>query len=109
MQAVGHPVERAGEGRDHVLTPLGQPLLQLLTQGLGPGQIADADPPPRGLVFMAFDLLYLDGEDLRREAVEARRARLRELLGANEAARVLQFSDHVVGGGPDFFHLPVAQ
>ena len=58
---------------------------------------------PRGLVFMAFDLLHLDGEDLRREPVEARRARLRDLLGGNEAARPIQFSDHVQGGGSDFF------
>jgi bifunctional non-homologous end joining protein LigD len=58
---------------------------------------------PDGLVFMAFDLLHLDGEDLRLEPVEDRRARLRELLGANEPGRPLHFSDHVEGGGPDFF------
>ncbi|HEY0413232.1 MAG TPA: DNA ligase D [Allosphingosinicella sp.] len=58
---------------------------------------------PRDLVFMAFDLLHLDGVDLRREPVEDRRERLRELLGANEAARCLHFSDHVAGGGPDVF------
>src|SRR5438046_1567180 len=30
---------------------------------------------PRGLLFMAFDLLHLDGRDLRREALENRRRR----------------------------------
>jgi bifunctional non-homologous end joining protein LigD len=58
---------------------------------------------PGGLVFMAFDLLHLDGEDLRREPVEDRRDRLRDLLGANRPGRPIQFSDHVAGGGPDFF------
>jgi len=58
---------------------------------------------PQGLVFMAFDLLHLDGDDLRREPLETRRARLRELLGPNEAERPIHFSDHVEGGGPDFF------
>jgi bifunctional non-homologous end joining protein LigD len=60
---------------------------------------------PQGLVFMAFDLLHLDGGDLRREPVEDRRARLHDLLGANEAGRCLQFSDSVTGGGPEFFEL----
>ena len=60
---------------------------------------------PDGLVFMAFDLLHLDGRDLRREPVEDRRSGLRDILGANQAARAVQFSDHVVGGGPEFFAL----
>jgi bifunctional non-homologous end joining protein LigD len=58
---------------------------------------------PKGLVFIAFDLLHLDGRDLRREAVEDRRERLRGLLGENEGGRSVQFSDHVLGGGPEFF------
>jgi bifunctional non-homologous end joining protein LigD len=60
---------------------------------------------PSGLVFMAFDLLHLDGIDLRREPVEDRRARLHDLLGSNEAGRCIQFSDHVTGGGSEFFEL----
>ena len=58
---------------------------------------------PQGLVFMAFDLLHLDGRDLRREPVEHRRERLRELLGTNQPGRPIQFSDHVIGGGAEFF------
>jgi bifunctional non-homologous end joining protein LigD len=58
---------------------------------------------PQGLVFIAFDLLHLDGRDLRRDPVEDRRDRLRELLGDNEGARCFQFSDHVLGGGSEFF------
>ena len=58
---------------------------------------------PKGLVFMAFDLLHLDGRDLRSEPVEGRRERLRDLLGDNERGSSLQFSDHVLGNGPAFF------
>jgi bifunctional non-homologous end joining protein LigD len=58
-----------------------------------------------GLVFMAFDLLHLNGTDLRSRPVEERRERLRDLLGENEAERPIQFSDHLTGGGPDFFAL----
>ncbi len=60
---------------------------------------------PAGLIFMAFDLLHLDGMDLRNRPVEERRERLRDLLGANAGGRALQFSDHVSGGGPEFFEI----
>ncbi|WP_158274683.1 DNA ligase D [Sphingosinicella humi] len=58
---------------------------------------------PRGLIFMAFDLLHLDGQDLRREPVEERRAKLRDLIGENTPGQPFQFSDHVIGGGSEFF------
>jgi bifunctional non-homologous end joining protein LigD len=58
---------------------------------------------PDGLVFMAFDLLHLDGEDLRRWPVEDRRGRLRDLLGGAAPGIPILFSDHVGGGGPEFF------
>ncbi|HEV2079725.1 MAG TPA: hypothetical protein VGR19_07505, partial [Allosphingosinicella sp.] len=58
---------------------------------------------PEGLIFMAFDLLHLDGKDLRNERLEDRRALLQELLGENDPERPLHFSSHVVGGGPEFF------
>jgi bifunctional non-homologous end joining protein LigD len=54
---------------------------------------------------MAFDLLHLDDLDLRRRPVEERSDRLRDLLGTNEPGSPIQFSDHVAGGGPEFFHL----
>jgi bifunctional non-homologous end joining protein LigD len=60
---------------------------------------------PRGLIFMAFDLLHIDDLDLRRRPLEERRDRLRDLLGTNEPGSPIQFSDHVVGGGPEFFEL----
>ncbi|MBW3552224.1 MAG: DNA ligase D [Gemmatimonadetes bacterium] len=49
----------------------------------------------------AFDLLHLDGEDLRRKPLLERKAALAALLdGAPERVR---YSDHVIGRGPAFF------
>ena len=44
------------------------------------------------IVYWMFDLLFLDGEDLRGQPIEARRARLSALLGDDEAPR-LRFSE----------------
>ena len=53
------------------------------------------------LVYFAFDLLYLDGWDLRQARLEERKRVLSRLLEAAPAA--LRFSDHVRGKGPAFF------
>lgn len=62
-----------------------------------------------GLVFQAFDLLYLDGHDLTHTPLIERKAALRQLLESvdghgNGAARtLLHYSDHIEGKGPEFF------
>jgi bifunctional non-homologous end joining protein LigD len=53
-----------------------------------------------GLTYFVFDLLYLDGEDLRALALEQRKARLKPLLKARAKVR---YSDHVLGDGPRVF------
>jgi DNA ligase D-like protein (predicted ligase) len=53
------------------------------------------------LVFFLFDLLCLDGEDLRPRPLIERKERLRALL--ENAAPCLHYSDHVIGQGPDFY------
>lgn len=58
---------------------------------------------PERLVFMAFDLLHLDGTDLRPLAVEQRRERLEELVGDFDPSAPIHFSADVRGGGADFF------
>ena len=58
---------------------------------------------PERLVFYAFDLLMLSGEDIRREPLIDRRERLRDLVGEHDPTFPLQFSDHIVGNGPAFF------
>src|SRR5205823_11221883 len=53
------------------------------------------------LVFFLFDLLYLDGETLGAAPLRDRKERLRGLLSG--ASPALQFSDHQVGRGPEFY------
>ncbi len=53
------------------------------------------------LVYFAFDLLHLDGWDLREVSLEERKEVLRCLLESAPAA--LRFSDHVRGQGAEFF------
>jgi len=52
------------------------------------------------VIYYAFDLLYLDGLDLRRIALEERKRLLQERI---EASPVIQFSDHYAEKGLAFF------
>jgi bifunctional non-homologous end joining protein LigD len=59
---------------------------------------------PHRLIFFAFDLLHLDGEDLRGKPLIERRERLRSILARNTStASPIQFSDHVEGSGAEFY------
>ena len=58
---------------------------------------------PETLVFMAFDLLHLNGRDLRAELLLERRLRLQELVGCHDPSCRIQYSDHVIGNGADLF------
>lgn len=53
------------------------------------------------LVFFVFDLLHLDGWDLRPVRLDERKQALRRLLEGGP--ETLRFSDHVRGRGPEFF------
>jgi ATP-dependent DNA ligase len=53
------------------------------------------------LVFFLFDLLYLDGELISAAPLRERKERLRDLL--SNAGTPLQYSDHQVGRGPEFY------
>ncbi len=57
---------------------------------------------PERLVLFAFDLLMLDGRDLRAEPLVDRRHRLRDLIGADAMTRIA-FSGEHVGDGPMFY------
>jgi bifunctional non-homologous end joining protein LigD len=63
---------------------------------------------PERLIFYAFDLLHLDSEDLRNEPLLDRRSRLRGLIGRHDPGFRVQFSDGVIGGGPEFFDVACA-
>ena len=57
---------------------------------------------PERLIFFAFDLLHLNGRDLRKEPVEARRTTLAELLATTDSP-YLAFSDAFEGDGSALF------
>ena len=57
---------------------------------------------PHSIILYAFDLLHLDGRDLRQQALIERRASLKTLLGADERSRI-QFSDEFDGDGHSLF------
>jgi bifunctional non-homologous end joining protein LigD len=50
----------------------------------------------------AFDLLHLDGKDLRQQTLSERRANLKALIGTNGQSRI-QFSDEFQGNGAALF------
>jgi bifunctional non-homologous end joining protein LigD len=54
-------------------------------------------------VFQIFDLVYLDGYNLTRTPLRERKALLEELLASVKPRGPLQYSDHVVGNGAQFF------
>ena len=53
------------------------------------------------LVYFAFDLLHLDGDDLLLKPLLMRKERLAEILKG--ASIGLQYSDHIIGQGGEFF------
>jgi DNA ligase D-like protein (predicted ligase) len=53
------------------------------------------------LVYFAFDLLHQDGEDLLLKPLVERKARLAEIMKGAPAG--LQYSDHIIGRGAEFF------
>jgi bifunctional non-homologous end joining protein LigD len=82
------------DGELVALLPSGVSSFQSLQNATRPGSDAR-------LVYFAFDLLYLDGYDLRRSPLIERKQQLRELLTAADSP-VIQYSDHVEGAGTDF-------
>jgi bifunctional non-homologous end joining protein LigD len=65
-------------------------------QGL---QQAFGDGREQNLTIMVFDLLYLDGEDLRAQPQLARKQALQNLL--RRARAPLHYTDHIVGAGSE--------
>ena len=61
-----------------------------------------ADEARGALVYMVFDLLHLDGRDLRGAPLEERKAALEALLAERPADGPVRYSEHVVGGGGAF-------
>ena len=57
---------------------------------------------PHSIILYAFDLMHLDGADLRQQALAVRRSLLQALIGIDEESRI-QFSDEFHGDGAAFF------
>jgi bifunctional non-homologous end joining protein LigD len=57
----------------------------------------------RGLVYFAFDLLFVDPEMLTRRPLAERKAKLLRLVGKPGARSRIRYSDHVVGHGGRMF------
>lgn len=81
------------DGEAVVVQPDGRTSFQALQAGL--------KDDPESIVFYAFDLLELDGEDLTDLPLEQRKYRLAALLEGQD--RHLIYSDHVVGRGEELF------
>jgi bifunctional non-homologous end joining protein LigD len=63
---------------------------------------AQGDKSAGTLIYFVFDLLRLDGENVAREPLVERKARLRALVGRRKASRI-RYADHVMGSGREFF------
>jgi bifunctional non-homologous end joining protein LigD len=59
-------------------------------------------PRPDNIILYAFDLMHLDGADIRQQPLSVRRALLRRLIGKDEHSRI-QFSEEFHGDGAVLF------
>ena len=85
----GHTLVLDGEAV--VLDAEGRPDFQALQNAMGDGR--------EELYLYAFDLLYLDGWDLRDAPLRARKEALRLLLAATPGLTRIRYGDHVEGPG----------
>jgi bifunctional non-homologous end joining protein LigD len=91
------PVQRAVlDGEVAVVLPDGRTTFQGLQNSFA--------EPSSALVYFAFDLLWLDDEDLSLLPLEQRKHRLAALL-SSKANDTIRYSDHVVGQGEKFLRL----
>jgi bifunctional non-homologous end joining protein LigD len=89
------PVRQAVlDGEVVILEPDGTTSFQSLQNALSENRDAD-------LVYFAFDLLYLDGYDLRKAPLVERKEALSALLAGRAGA--IRMGDHVSGEGDQFF------
>ena len=92
------------DGEVVVLDEQGRPSFSLMQQRTGIRAHGRQSAPDRDLpiLYYAFDLIYLDGYDLRRVTLEERKRLLQEVLKPNELVR---FSDHYPGQGVALFEV----
>jgi bifunctional non-homologous end joining protein LigD len=92
------------DGEIVALDDAGRPSFSLMQQrtGFQPGRRRVAGRASEGarIIFYAFDVLYLDGLDLRRVALEERKQILKDRI---EGGELVHFSDHFAEKGLDLF------
>ena len=92
------------DGEVVVLDEEGRPSFSLMQQRTGiraHGRQA-ATRPDLPILYYVFDLIYLDGYDLRRVALDDRKRVLRQILASGELVR---YSDHHAGQGVALFQV----
>ncbi len=96
------PIEAAWlDGEVVVLDDDGRTRFEALQEALNGPRVGD-------LRYVVFDLLHLDGADLRPLPLEQRKRRLAQLLRRAGAGETLRYGDHVVGRGEAFLRQAVA-
>lgn len=90
------------DGEIVALDDYGRPSFSLMQQrtGFQPGKPRRPGREGVPVVYYAFDLLYLDGYDLRRVGLEKRKELLQSVLTAGD---IVRFSDHYPEKGRDLF------
>ncbi len=91
------------DGEVVVLDEQGRPSFSLMQQRTGLRSHGRQTAPRHDLpiLYYAFDLIYLDGYDLRRVALDDRKRVLRETLASGE---IVRYSDHYAGQGIALFN-----
>lgn len=84
------------DGEIVIMDARGLTSFQKLQRSMGKGVEA-------GFVYEVFDLMYLDGFDLTRVALQERKRLLRKLIDTSGKTTVLRYSDHQEGNGGVFF------
>lgn len=85
------------DGEVVVLDPAGVSSFQDLQTALSNGAT-------KRFVYYLFDLLYLEGYDLRERPLIERKELLAQVLAGQGPASPLRHSEHLLGNGPEFFH-----
>jgi bifunctional non-homologous end joining protein LigD len=83
------------DGEVAVVEPSGRTSFQELQNAFERGSA-------NNVVYFAFDLLFLDGEDLSRLPLEERKARLEKLLDGKRVGPI-RWVSHIIGRGPEVF------
>ncbi len=96
------------DGEIAALDPRGLPSFERLQSRINVADASSVATLSRNMpvVIFLFDLLYLDGRDLRGEPLTERKRRLKEILQPNET---VHYSEHFSGTGTDLLEAAKAQ